>query len=198
MRFKKLLIFLLCFCWGVVLAQDPPPLTLMKKVSNQTLSALRQNKSRLHDRRVIHSIVNRIVVPHFDLPGVARSVVGRNYWDQSASATRNQFIKEFTRYVIDMYSSALSSYSDETITFKPMRGYSSSQTRVRIYSVVKRPGASAIDLDYRLVKIGNTWKIYDFSVNKVSMVQSYRAQFADTLKQSGLAGLTKQLQTRKR
>jgi phospholipid transport system substrate-binding protein len=198
MRFKKLLIFLLCFCWGVVLAQDPPPLTLMKKVSNQTLSALRQNKSRLQDRRVIHSIVNRIVVPHFDLTGVARSVVGRNYWDQSSSATRNQFIKEFTRYVIDMYSSALSSYSDETITFKPMRGYSSSQIRVRIYSVVKRPGASPIDLDYRLVKIGNTWKIYDFSVNKVSMVQSYRAQFADTLKQSGLAGLTKQLQTRKR
>jgi len=151
-------LFLLCFLCGLAFAQDPQPLALMKKVSDQTLSALRQNKSRLQDRRVIHGIVNRIVVPHFDLPGVSRSV-------KAASGTRSQFIKAFTSYVIDMYSSALSSYSDEKITFKPMRSYSPSQTRVRIYSIVKRPGASAINLDYRLVRIGNTWKIYDFSVN---------------------------------
>lgn len=198
MKLRNILIFLLCFCCGVAYATDPQPLALMKKVSDQTLSALRQNKSRLQDRRVIHGIVNRIVVPHFDLPGVSRSVIGRNYWYQAASGTRSQFIKAFTSYVIDMYSSALSSYSDEKITFKPMRGYSSEQTRVRIYSVVQRPGASAINLDYRLVRIGNTWKIYDFSVNNVSMVQNYRAQFADTLKKGGLTELTRQLQSRKR
>jgi len=168
----------------------------MKNVSSQLLTTLRTHKRQIQDRRVIDNIVNRILVPHFDLPGASRSVVGRNHWYQASKSTRGQFIKAFTKYVIDMYSSALSSYSDEVITFKPMRNYSASQTRVLIYSVVRRSGAKPINLNYRLIKLGNIWKIYDFSVDGVSMVQNYRAQFREPLNKGGLAELTRQLQSR--
>lgn len=196
---KKLvsIVFILsCLIPIGTLAQDPPPLAIMKNVSLQLLAALRQHKSQLHDKRVIHNIVDRIVVPHFDLPGSSRSVVGRNHWYEASEKTRGQFIKAFTKYVIDMYSSALSSYSDEVITFRPMRSFSASQTRVLIYSVIKRSSTRPINLDYRLVKLGNTWKIYDFSVDGVSMVQNYRAQFREALNKGGLAELTRQLQLR--
>jgi phospholipid transport system substrate-binding protein len=196
---KKLvgIIFLLsCLTFTMTFAQDPPPLGIMKNVISELLVTLRQHKAQLHDRRVIHNIVERIVVPHFDLPGASRSVVGRNHWDQASKNTQDQFIKAFTKYVIDMYSSALSSYSDEVITFRPMRSFSASQTRVLIYSVIKRSGTRPISLDYRLVKLEDTWKIYDFSVDGVSMVQNYRAQFRETLNKGGLAELTRQLQLR--
>jgi phospholipid transport system substrate-binding protein len=196
---KKLasVIFILsCLTFTVTFAQDPPPLAIMKNVSSQLLTALKQHKAQLQDRHVIHDIVNRIVVPHFDLTGASRSVVGRNHWDEATKNTQDQFIEAFTKYVIEMYSSALSSYSDEVITFQPMRSFSASQTRVLIYSVVKRSGAKPINLDYRLVKLEATWKIYDFSVDGVSMVQNYRAQFRDALNKGGLKELTRQLQSR--
>ena len=197
MKLYKIIPLLLIFSVSNIFAADPPPLTLMKKVTGQTLAALQRNKGRLTNR-TIHNIVNRYVVPYFDMPSVARSVVGRTYWSQSSSGTRSQFIITFKGYVIDMYSSALSTYSNEKIIFKPMRSYSSSQTRVKLYSTIKRSGAPPVSLNYRLVRYGKTWRIYDFSVDGVSMVHSYRAQFADTLRRAGLAGLTKQLQARRR
>jgi phospholipid transport system substrate-binding protein len=187
--------FFLIFCTAIF-AQDPPPLVVMKDVTSKTLAALQQNKASLHSNAVIHNIVDRVVVPYFDLPGVSRSVVGPNYWRQASNETRAQFISAFTSYVTDMYASALSSYSNEFITFKPMRSFDPTQSRVIIYSSLQRRNTSPVDLDYRLVKIGNTWKIYDFSVDGISMVQSYRAQFSDILQKGGLAELTKELQQR--
>ncbi len=196
-KLPSILFLFSCLFYTTIFAADPPPLALMKNVSSQLLTTLRQHKEQLQDRRVIHNIVNRILVPHFDLPGASRSVVGRNHWYQAPKSTQDQFIKAFTKYVIDMYSSALSSYSDEVITFKPIRSFSAAQTRVLIYSVVKRSGAKPINLNYRLVKLGTTWKIYDFSVDGVSMVQNYRAQFREPLNKGGLVELTRRLQARK-
>jgi len=160
------------------------------------LTKLQQNKNRLKDRNFVHGVINRIIVPHFDLTAVARSVAGRNYWYQATAGSRSKFVKVFKSYVIDMYSSAIASYSNETIVFKPMRNYNSAQKRVRVYSEIQKQGAPPITLNYRLVKSGSRWKIYDFSVDGISMVQSYRAQFAPILKQGGLPKLTKKLQSR--
>ena len=198
MKIRNLLIIFLCLFCSIAFAADPSPLALVKRVSTQTLNELQKYTEKQRTRSRIHSIVNRIVVPEFDLSGIARSVVGRNYWYQATQDARNQFIKEFTSYVIDMYSGALTAYSDETLSFKPMRGFDPSQSRVRVYSIVNRPGARNVTLNYRLVKQGSAWKIYDFSVDGISMVQSYRAQFATTLNQGGLAELTRQLKSRNR
>jgi phospholipid transport system substrate-binding protein len=123
-------------------------------------------------------------------------VAGRNYWYQASAAERNKFTKVFKVYVIDMYSSAIAAYSNETIVFKPMRNYNPAQPRVRVYSEIRKQGAPPITLNYRLVKNNSGWKIYDFSVDGISMVQSYRAQFAPILKQGGLPQLTRKLQSR--
>lgn len=195
-QITKIFILLLCCWYGMALAADPPPLALMKRVSNNVLVQLQRHKGQLKNRRVVRKIIIRTAVPYFDLQGVARSVAGRNYWYQATTSNRNAFVKVFTRYVIDMYASAIASYSDEAIKFRPMRSYSSSQKRVRIYSTINRPGVPAIVLNYRLVKKGSGWRIYDFSVDGISMVQSYRAQFASILKQGGLPKLTKQLEAR--
>ena len=196
---KKILglAVLLSFCWCLtVVAANPPPLALAQKVSNNVLRELRQHRGHLNNKTVVHKIVTRNIVPNVDLPGVARSVVGRNYWYQSSPKTRQQFIKVLTDYVIDMYSSAFAAFTEEKITFRPMRSYNSSQKRALIYSHIIRPGVAPLSLNYRLIKKGSAWKIYDFSIDGVSMVQSYRAQFASTLKQGGLPKLIQELKNR--
>lgn len=196
---KKIFFVLTFLSYGLafsVYAADPAPLVMVKQTSNQVLNALKQNKSRLNNKQVIFNIVNGLAVPHFDLEGISRSVVGRNYWDQASPQAQQQFIKAFTRYVINMYSSALSSYTDETLSFPPMRDYDPSQNRAQVYSTVERRSGPEIALNYRVIKIGSSWKIYDFTAEGISMVQSYRSQFADTLNRGGLPELTKQLQAR--
>lgn len=196
MKHQKVLILLILGLIAnlSVAASEPPPLTMVHGVTNEVLAALSKNKNQLQNKKVVYKIVNNIIVPHFDMVGVSRSVVGPNYWYQATDEQRSQFISLFTRYVTDMYASAIAAYSNETISFQPLRDYDQSQTRVQIYSTIERSSAgSNIDLNYRVINLKGTWKIYDFNVNGVSMIQSYRSQFASTLNQGGLAKLNTML-----
>ena len=181
MKLRNLFIIFLClFCSGVF-AKDPPPLALIKQISAQTLNELQKYKGKLRDKETVQDIVKRVVMPHFDLTSVSRSIIGRDYWYKASERTRNRFVQTFTNYVIDMYTWILASYDNEILSFKPIRDFDPSQTRIWIYSIVHRPGSKSISLNYHLIKRGNTWKIYDLSVNGVSMVQSYRAQYIGAL-----------------
>ena len=191
-------IFLSCSLPFTVYAEDPAPLVMVRKTSMQVLDALKRNKSQLNNRQVVFNIVNGIAVPHFDLPNISKMVVGRNYWEQASASEQQQFIKAFTHYVINMYSSAISSYTNETIAFRSLRDYDPSQNRAQIYSTIIRSGAPSISLNYRVIKIGNEWKIYDFTAEGVSMVQSYRSQFSSVLNHGGLTELTKQLKAKRK
>lgn len=179
-----------------VFAQEPVPTQLIRNISNQVIAELQRNKAHLKNQTVIRKIITKNAIPSFDLPTIASTVTGKNHWDRANSTEHQAFINAFTRYVIDMYSSALAAYSDETVTVKPIRNYSPAMTRVQVYTIVERSRAQPVNLSYRLFKVGSTWKIYDFSVDGISMVQSYRAQFIDTLQKGGLNALTQKLQRR--
>lgn len=196
MQIKKILIglLMLVFC-STIYAADPAPLAMLKSTSQQMIGELDRHLGHLKGNdRLVEGIVMRVLVPHCDLESMSRSVVGRNYWDQATPATHQQFIKEFTRYVIRTYSAALESYDGETIKFFPMRG--SSSGRVQIDSSILRKDGPAIQVQYRVLNQGSSWLIYDFSIDGVSIVQNYHSQFAGTLRQKGLNGLVTELHAR--
>jgi phospholipid transport system substrate-binding protein len=189
----KVAIFVFIMLLGVsAFAGDPAPLAMLKNVSNQMLTELDKHSGALKKNdKFVNSLVNRVLVPHFDLMGMCRSVIGREYWEKASSDTQQQFVKEFTYYVIRTYSSALQSYDGEKIEFFPIRG--SIGDRVQINSNLLLKNGPPIQLQYRLVQKSGNWLIYDFSVDGVSIVKNYNSQFAGTLRQSGLAVLVKKL-----
>lgn len=195
---SKILIWLalLSFC-TTIFAADPAPLAILKSASSQMITQLNRNIGRLKGNyRLVNSLVRRILLPHFDLVTMSRSVVGNNNWQQASSVTQQEFIYEFTNYVLSTYSSALQSYDGEKIIFDPMRSYSGSDARVQIDSSIMHHGAPPIRVQYRMIKLGGTWKIYDFSIDGISIVQNYRSQFAGILRQGNLATLVQQLKRR--
>lgn len=189
-----LLVF--CFITSAALAQDPAPLAILKNTSSEMLSALKQNKASLRNNpAVIYHIVNTVLLPHVDLDTMSRSVVGRNAWDSATPAQREDFKKLFTHQVTKTYSAALSSYHDERVEFFPIRG-GVTGNRVQIQSEILRANGQKIPVSYRLVNLGGNWKVYDFSVEGVSIVTSYRSQFSSTLSQGGLASLLTKMHQR--
>ena len=53
-----------------------------------------------------------------------------------------------------------------------------------------------IQLDYRLEKTANGWKIYDLNVLGVWLVETYRTQFAQEIGAKGIDGLIASLAQR--
>lgn len=197
---SKLIIFFITiiFC-GMSFAQ-PNPMALMKNVSNKMLTSLKQNRSKLRSNpKFIYTLVKRIIVPHADLPGMSRSVLGRNAWQNANKAQKQAFINAFTNVMIGTYASALNVYQDETIKFFPIRGGYQGKKRINIQSQVIRSDGPPIPLNYKLALINNQWKIYDLNVEGIGLLQSFYAQFQAKLSQGqSVSQITRNLQRRKR
>lgn len=186
---------------GLTQAQaDNAPLTLMQTVASQTLAFLHQHKSELQGPKgdeIIHSMVDRVLVPHIDAYRMAGAVVGRQYWTTATQAQKDEFITQFKTLVISTYSSALASYDDDIVQFYPLRTDPSAST-VQVRSKIVRKTGQQIAINYNMIKDNNQWLIYDFSIEGISMIESYRSQFAGDLAQGGLPVLIQQLRSHNR
>jgi phospholipid transport system substrate-binding protein len=169
-------------------AQDP--VSMLQTTSDQMLAAVKQSSNR--DSATLYGIIQRILLPHIDLDVMSRLVVGK-YWKTATPAQKTEFKQQFTRFVSNTYSTALAAYKDEKIKFYPVRG-GVKGNRVQVNSDIFQNNGQTINVAYQLTNLSGDWKVYDFSVDGISMVQNYRSQFADVLAQSGFDGLLKRLQ----
>jgi phospholipid transport system substrate-binding protein len=175
--------------WGA----QSSPIPMLETTANQILATLKQNKANLkNNSQVIYQAVKRYLLPNVDVSGMSRSVLGRKAWNMATPSERQQFSVAFTNLVIRTYATPLTEYTDETIEFKPIKGSLESRF-IRVNSVIIRSKGKNIPLSYSLVSIGGQWKIYDLSVEGVSLLQSFRSQFAEALQNSTIRDLIKQM-----
>lgn len=187
----------LFFCVSVFASQAP--VVMLQQASTNLLTQLSQNKTRLkNNSALLDQIVKQTVIPYIDLNMMSRMVVGRQYWDAAGSAQQKSFEQEFARYVTRTYAAAFENYNNEKVLFYPIRGGVSNQTRVTVNSKIQRQSGPDVPMSYLLYRQGNNWRVYDISVEGVSMVQSYRSQFSNVLAQKGLTGLISDLRTHNR
>ena len=77
---------------------------------------------------------------------------------------------------------------------KPMRS-NPGDTEVVVRTEIKGKG-EPVQLDYRLEKTGDTWKIYDVNVVGVWLVEQYRSSFTQEINAGGIDGLIAKLAER--
>jgi phospholipid transport system substrate-binding protein len=191
LKIKLLLCLSLMCVFNFALAMDDPVMVL-RRMSVRLLNGFEKNQLQLNQPGVICKLVDEIILPHVALNHMAASVVGRAHWLAATPLQRGEFIKEFQYLVITTYSAALSSYDKDKIEFYPLRGGFNHPT-VTINSVIIRDSDQRINIAYKVLRDSDSWKIYDFSIEDISLVQSYNAQFAGILSSEGMKGLIQQL-----
>lgn len=178
---------------GAAHAQVSSPVTVLNNAATQMMDSLAANKNKLKNDNVIFNIVNRVLLPYIDLDRMSMAVVGRQYWANATAAQKSDFIKQFTHLVTSTYADALASYNDDKVQFYPLRSDYQNARTLTIRSVIIRKNGQRIAVNYNVVRTDDSWKVYDFSIENVSIVQSYRSQFADVLARQGMPGLLQQL-----
>lgn len=178
-------------------AAQSTPVPMLEQTANEIISTLKDHKETLKSHpALIYQAVEKYLLPNVDVAGMSRSVLGRQAWNKASPAERIEFSRAFTRLVIRTYSSPLAQYSDETMQFFPVRG-SLSTRFIRVNSMIVRSKGQNIPLSYSLVSKDGTWKIYDMSVEGVSLLQSFKSQFAQVLQNSTMREVIKQMNERK-
>jgi phospholipid transport system substrate-binding protein len=178
---------------GAALAQTAPD-KLVKSVADDVLAGLRQDPElKAGSQAKFAELLEQKVAPHFDFERIARLAVGRG-WRQATPEQQKALVEQFRSLLIRSYSSAYTAYKDIAIDVKPVR-MQPNDNDVQVRTEIKVPnGGQAISVDYSMYKAGSDWKIYDVTVEGVSLVTTYRSTFADEIRQSGVDGLIKSLQ----
>jgi phospholipid transport system substrate-binding protein len=176
-------------------AQETEPEALVRNVTEDVLSVLRQDKAlQAGDRQRAMKLIEEKVAPHFDFQRMTGLAVGKS-WREADEAQRQTLAGEFRSLLTRTYANALTAYRDQTVSFKPGTGGGDEAT---VRSQINKPGAKPIQLDYQLARTGGQWKVYDIAIDNVSLVTNYRGSFQTELSKGGIAGLTKALQEQNR
>jgi phospholipid transport system substrate-binding protein len=165
------------------------PVEMLESVTNRVLAELKSHQAIIKaNPKKIYDVVNFIVLPHVDFVEMAKWVVGRNAWKAADTATKKEFVQAFKTMIVRTYARSLLEYTDQTIEFLPLRETLGSQPRIQVASVIEDNGQTT-HIDYYLLRESEDWKIYDIVIEGVSLIQGYRAQFADDVRQGGVAAV---------
>jgi len=193
----KLLPILLCamaFAAAVPARADTAPDELIRQLSTEVIDTVKADKAiQAGDVSRIVALVDSKVMPHVNFQRMTASAVGRN-WRSATPEQQKRLQEEFKTLLVRSYAGALTQVRDQTVQLKPMRA-NPGDTEVVVRTEVRGKG-EPIQLDYRLEKAGDSWKIYDVNVIGVWLVEQYRTSFSQEISAGGIDGLIAKLAER--
>jgi phospholipid transport system substrate-binding protein len=133
----------------------------------------------------------RILEGHFDLNTIARLVVGR-FWPKASDEQKKNFVRAFREHIVNVYSSQLGAYQDETVEIKQVIPRDGADTVV-FTEVIRQGDKPPLRLDWLVRGSDSGFKIIDVAAEGVSMMTTKRSEFASVIAREGLDGLIKRL-----
>jgi len=187
-------------CLGVLLlavalaarAEMTEPDVLIRNTAQEVLAIVKQDKDiRAGNQKKILELVDAKVLPNFDFERMTRLAVGKG-WRSATPEQKKTLVTEFRNLLVRTYANAFTGYQNQTLEVKPLR-IPAGADEVTVKSLIIKPGAQTIAVDYEMEKSADGWKAFDLSVEGASLVTTYRGTFSDQVQQSGIDGLIKML-----
>jgi phospholipid transport system substrate-binding protein len=176
-----------------VSAADGGPTEQLTGAINRILEVLEdpalKGEVRAADR---HRAVRQIADEIFDFEETARRAMAQ-HWRSLTPAQRRELVDAFSDLLERAYMSKIELYSGEKIQYPGERvegDVASVATRI----ITKK--GTEVPIDYRMLKRGDRWRIYDVSIEGVSLVANYRTQFNTIIRTSSYDELIGKMRSR--
>ena len=186
-------VLLLC-CWLPLTGQAAiGPQELVQQTTKQTLSRLQSERVVLQQNpNGIYELIKEVISPHFDFVRISAWVLGK-HWRTASKEQKLRFVRAFRTLLVRTYGVALLDYTDQEIRYLPLRD-DPANGDVTVRTEVIQSTGETVSLNYRLYLRNEAWKVYDVSVDGISLVTNFRTSFATEIKQSSLDGLIQRLE----
>ena len=170
------------------------PDALIQQLSTEVIDTVKSDKAiQGGDVGKIVALVDAKVMPHVNFERMTARAVGQP-WRTATPEQKTRLQAEFKTLLVRTYAGALTQVKDQNVVLKPFRG-NPAEEEVVVRSEVKGKG-EPIQLDYRLEKAGDSWKIVDVNVVGVWLVSQYQNTFKQWAADGGVDGLIAKLAER--
>lgn len=173
-------------------AQTPD--AVIKSTTDQLQDLISKNKATYEaDKAAFYKVVDELVVPRFDTKYIAQLILARN-WRGATPEQRSRFEVAFKNMLIRTYADTMLEYSSQVkAEIKPLR-LDPKATDVTVNTNVLRTSGPPIPVGFSLHVVDGEWKIWDISVENISVITAFRSQIAAEVKTSSLDAVIQKLE----
>ncbi len=170
------------FARAAVAPQDP--MVEARGLVDQAVAILQNPHLTLaQERRELRALAE----PHFDFEGMARSTLG-THWRTLTPDQRQEFVTGFTAFMEDAALSKIQEYSGQHVEFTREFPIAPGYMQVQGHAFMNN-GANPIAFAFMCRQIDGNWKVYDLTVDNISVIANYRNQLNRVINDQGFAHL---------
>jgi phospholipid transport system substrate-binding protein len=136
-------------------------------------------------RAAIRKVANVI----FDFTETAKRALGP-HWQNLSEKDRAEFVSLFTDLLEGAYVSKIEQYSGEPVRFV---GDTVDGDLATVKTRIVTKKGTEVPIDYRMLRRGDRWVVYDVSIEGVSLVANYRTQFNKIIQTASYEELVKRM-----
>jgi len=167
-------------CASVAWAETDPggAADFIRSLGQELVSVMDSNDPVARRRDRVAAILRRRV----DLEGVGRFILGR-WWRQASPTEQQEYLRLFEETLINSLSTRFGEYRG--VRFSLDRAPQRSDDGVLVNTIVVRPNAAPISLDWRVGEVGGQPKVVDVIAEGTSLRLTQRSEYSSVIQSRG-------------
>jgi phospholipid transport system substrate-binding protein len=136
--------------------------------------------------------IGKVADEIFDFGDMAKRALGQ-HWTERTPAERGEFVRLFTDLIQRAYVAKVDQHA--AVTTMTFRGETLDDDYAIVQTTIPLSNGSKMPLDYRMHNTRDHWLVYDISIDGISLVANYRAQFNKVIRTSSYTALVTKLKS---
>lgn len=162
------------------------PQIFTQNAVDQVLKVIESDKNQISSNfSQVKNDIQHVLSPFIGIRVMSQFVVPPKLWASATESEQAAFNQSFLEFIINLYSSPLKSFSNQTIQVYPSRSSWQTQQRVQINSIIHNPDAGSSNADipvsFILQKNDCSWQFIDFVVDNISALANIQSQIQSIL-----------------
>ncbi len=169
------------------------PSDIVKTAAESMLKELDANRAMYKkDPAKVSELVDKYLLPHFDVDTAARAVLGL-HWRSASPEQRKRFVDAFYHSLLTNYGNALVDFTSDKLKIYPTN-VDGNADRATVRTEIKRDNGDRVSVNYQMRKTQQGWKAIDVVIDGISYVKSYHDDFGAQIDQQGLDAVISRLE----
>ncbi len=182
--FKFVFVGLACMLFPIHAGAEAPDEFISEIVDllGERLEGRKKELSK--DADALYALIDDILLPRFDRRRAAKQVLATHL--RAASDEQfERFVSAFYNILIQRYADGILEFEHDRIKVLPFRG-DLKRKIVIVKTRVDIEGGKTIRVNYKLVPHDSSWMMFDVSIEGVSYIRNFRAEFNSEINASSL------------
>lgn len=169
------------------------PTAQIKATVDQVIIVLSDPKLQDVNRRVERQkLLRELIRARFDFQEMAKRSLGA-HWGHRTPEEQGQFVALFRDLLEKAYLGRIESYGNERFVYINEK---IDEPYAEVASAIVTENKERFSIQYKLLRAGDQWKIYDVVIEDISLVNNYRAQFNQILSKFSYEELVRRMKSK--